>query len=1044
MISAPVTTVAFTTDANSGIGTASQYGSSGYTHALAFNTSGLTVNGLAFNNGSQSGTNYSTSNWANNFTTGSFAGAGTSTNTLLGNFIYGPGGNGSVQTLTVTGLTPGSLYDARVYYRNFDTVGTSRAANWTFNSGSGVTTSVFANEDANATGNYIDIPYQVGASGTLVLSATDTSGNSWHMYGFTNQLVSAIAGSNLLPTTTALQIKTGATLDLSGVSQTVASLADGSGGGGAIINSAGLLPVTFTINPASGSTAFSGTISDSGSSNAVTLAKTGAGTQVLTGANTYSGATTINGGTLQLGDGTSGHDGSLATSSVVDNSALVYNIFGTQTPAFAISGTGSLTKQGAGSLTLIAAKTYTGATTISAGTLLLGDGTSGHDGSLTTSSIANNGVLVYNIVGAQSGAYPITGTGTLTKQGAGTLSLSGASSYSGGTTVNNGIISFGKSSLGTGPIAFTGGSLQFATGNTQEISNIRNSTTAVSIDTNGNVASSSVIDSTNVAGLIKNGSGALVLLGSQTYGGSTSVNGGTLRLAPATSALSIVNPGFETPAFGANGWSYGPTGAGVGWTLPPTYSGIARNGSPWVTTAPEGVQVGFVQNTTTMTQSISVGTTGYYDVSFQAANRPTYSASDLALQIDGVTVGTWAAATINNGAVFKSFTVSGIPLSAGSHILGFAGTQSRPADSATAIDSVVASGYAAGLLPATTALSISNGGTFDVNGNSQTVASLTGVAGSQVLLTGSGALTTGGDNSDWTFAGTFGGSGTLTKTGAGTLTLTGASTHTGPTVVSGGTLRIGDGTIGHDGSLTTSGVTNNAGVTYNLFGNQSVSYPITGSGTLRKQGAGTLTISGPGMGFTGATTISGGRLQLEGASAAAPATSAIAVNAGGTLGFTSAAASTMTLGGAMTLGGGTVNFDIGSAGVNDAINVNSLTLTANSGFTFNAIGAIDSTSTYTLLTSTSAINASSFTIAGQTVGKLVLSPVINSNSITLTPVLQQAIWNIATGGDIGARTAQLAQLHAERRRRRRLVWYGNHRAGDDQSSMHRKPSVFLL
>ena len=996
---------------------------------MAFNGSGLTINGLAFTNASQSGTGYSTFNWGS-MTNGSFSGAGTNTNILFDNLLYGPGGNGSVQTLTITGLTPGSSYDARVYYRDWDGVGGGpRAANWTADPGTGVTTTLNGvDQDANGTGNYLDFRYQVGASGTLTLSATDLNANSWHLYGFTNQLISSIAGSNILPTTTPLQISSGATLDLNAVSQTVASLAGPSGG---TVTDSSAIAATLTIAPASGSTIYSGVIQNgTGTVSLQMFGATGA-VESLAGANTYTGGTTLAGGTLSLGS--SGAIGSTGTitftggtlqftaanpntsdySSRYSTAAIQAFIIDTngQNVTFGTgmaSSGGTFTKVGAGTLTSIAANTYTGATMISAGTLQLGDGTSGHDASLATTNITDNSALVYNVFSNQSGAYSIIGTGRLTKLGGGTLTLSGAGSYSGGTTVNNGIINFANSSLGTGPITFTGGSLQFATGNTQELPVIKNSTSVVSIDTNGNTGASLAVDSTNTAGFIKNGAGALVMLGGSSYSGSTTINGGTLRLGAATSAFTIVNPGFETPVFGAGAWAYGPTGAGIGWTFPATYTGIANNGSPWVNTAPQGVQAAFVQSTagnpqSTISQSISIGATGNYDINFEAANRPGYSSSNLALQIDGVTVGSWAAATINDGAVFQNFSLLGIPLTAGPHTLAFTGTLPGGTDSATAIDNVTTGGYAAGALPATTALAVSSGGTFDVNGNSQTVASLTGVSGSQVLLTGSGALTTGGDNTDSTFAGTIAGSGMLTKTGGGTLTLTGANTYTGATVVNGGTLRLGDGTSGHDGSLTTSGITNSAALTCYIFGNQSVSYPITGGGTLLKQGAGTLTISGSGMGFTGATTISGGRLQLEGASAASPATSSITVNPGATLGFTAGAASTMNLGsGAMTLAGGTVNFDIGSTGVNDAINVNSLTLTNNSFFTFNAIGAIDSTSTYTLLTSTNPISAGSYTIAGQTVGRLTLDPVINANSITLTPILQQGVWNIPTGGNWSA------------------------------------------
>lgn len=94
------------------------------------------------------------------------------------------------------------------------------------------------------------------------------------------------------------------------------------------------------------------------------------------------------------------------------------------------------------------------------------------------------------------------------------------------------------------------------------------------------------------------------------------------------------------------------------------------------------------------------------------------------------------------------------------------------------------------LLPASTAVSITaSGAALDLNGNDQTIGSLTGVAGSEVLL-GSGSLTTGGDNSSTNFAGAISGSGSLIKVGTGKFTLSGANTFTGPTSVNSGTLSL--------------------------------------------------------------------------------------------------------------------------------------------------------------------------------------------------------------------------------------------------------------
>jgi autotransporter-associated beta strand protein len=101
------------------------------------------------------------------------------------------------------------------------------------------------------------------------------------------------------------------------------------------------------------------------------------------------------------------------------------------------NGAGSIavTKSGSGKWTLSnSLNSYTGATTISAGTLEI-------QGSVASSSnISNSGTLIFNNASAQSYGNAISGTGTLTKNGAGTFTLAGTNSYSGSTTVSAGTL----------------------------------------------------------------------------------------------------------------------------------------------------------------------------------------------------------------------------------------------------------------------------------------------------------------------------------------------------------------------------------------------------------------------------------------------------------------------------------------------------------------------------------------------------------------------------------------------------------------------------
>ena len=93
-----------------------------------------------------------------------------------------------------------------------------------------------------------------------------------------------------------------------------------------------------------------------------------------------------------------------------------------------------MTKLGAGDLVLTSSNTYTGLTTISAGTLQLGNG--GTTGSLPTgSAIVNNGTLAFdrgnNVSQGLDFASAISGTGGIAQLGPGTLNLTGNNSYTG-------------------------------------------------------------------------------------------------------------------------------------------------------------------------------------------------------------------------------------------------------------------------------------------------------------------------------------------------------------------------------------------------------------------------------------------------------------------------------------------------------------------------------------------------------------------------------------------------------------------------------------
>ena len=123
-------------------------------------------------------------------------------------------------------------------------------------------------------------------------------------------------------------------------------------------------------------------LGDNGGKTAIT--KSGAGTWILTGNNTNSGTVTITPGMLQVGAGGSG---SLGSGNIVDNGSLDFNIAGTLTNG-TVSGSGSVIVDGPGTVVLPGNNTYSGGTTINAGTLQVGTG--GATGSYQAANI-NNG-----------------------------------------------------------------------------------------------------------------------------------------------------------------------------------------------------------------------------------------------------------------------------------------------------------------------------------------------------------------------------------------------------------------------------------------------------------------------------------------------------------------------------------------------------------------------------------------------------------------------------------------------------------------------------
>ena len=220
------------------------------------------------------------------------------------------------------------------------------------------------------------------------------------------------------------------------------------------------------------------------------LTKTGTGTLTLTGNNTYAGGTAINDGTLK-GNIASGTDLSIAAGAIYDGDNKARSVDGLNGGGKLLNTSGltvqsgdfagiidnsntSLTKTGAGTLTLTGNNAYTGSTTISEGTLK-GNIASGTDLSIADSATydgdnkarsvggLNGGGKILNTDGltVQNGTFGgvIDNSNTsLTKTGAGTLTLSGTNTYTGMTTVRSGTLALG-SDLTSNQLTLYGGTV---------------------------------------------------------------------------------------------------------------------------------------------------------------------------------------------------------------------------------------------------------------------------------------------------------------------------------------------------------------------------------------------------------------------------------------------------------------------------------------------------------------------------------------------------------------------------------------------------------
>jgi autotransporter-associated beta strand protein len=653
-----------------------------------------------------------------------------------------------------------------------------------------------------------------------------------------------------------------------------------------------------------------------------TLTKTGNGTTLLSGTNTYTGTTTISGGSLivsgLLGNGSYG-------GSIANSASLILSNSAAQTLSGAITGTGSFTKAGTGTTTLSASNNYSGSTVVNGGTLRAGansafgssnltvnagsvdfgsynhslgavslngeNAVAGGSGTVTGNSFAMNGV-------AGTVGVSIAGNGaTLNKSGSSTLTLSGANSYTGATTVNGGTLVAGSST------AFGTGDLNVNAGATADIGSNNLTQGAVTVANGASFNGSGVLTGTNFtlnnsgtvaatlagnANLTKGGSGTLTFTAANSYTGTTAINGGTVNLSGSSATLGAgdvsVASGATLAAGSASGSANTLTGnltvaGGANLNVGSgTYGGLTVNnltlgGSSGISTAvtfDAGLgansvitvngaltlnEGGVVVNLNNILNGITANTT--YTLanygSLSGSGAWTLASSDISFGING--------SLVNNGTSLQLVTVG--ETVAAAYWDGHLGNAWNAHDSTVGnftTDGLEGSTNYIGALPsAGTDVTFNNATNVSGNvlGQNFTIKSLTfsGTGNTEIVADGStlnslNGITVNSGSGTVSIGANITGAGGVTA--GSDLTLSGSNSYTGTTAVSGARLTAGSSSA--FGSNATVTIANSGVVSLNGNNATFASLSDDGSGVVNNNGTSNSVLTLKPSGFTSIST----------------------------------------------------------------------------------------------------------------------------------------------------------------------------------------------
>jgi len=667
----------------------------------------------------------------------------------------------------------------------------------------------------------------------------------------------------------------------------------------------------------------SGTISAVVAANGVNaFTKSGTGTLVLSGANTYTGVTTVSGGVLNLQNATA--LGSSATNGVTVNFGSELQLQG----GISIATAKTLTINGAGTDGTRGALDNVSGNNSYAGAIAMGSLSqiNSESGTLTLSG-GTSGVNALTLTGAGSGVESgaiANGGSTLTKNGTGTWTLTGTNTFTGGVTVNRGVLTVsGSGSLAsTGPLSLGGGTFNYnpSSAATQTISAFSTPANVpyagynvLDVGTNGTLATTTITtrgDEGNLIDFNDTTTGTITTKTANTNGilGTWAITGSGSTLAYVTSAgTGTANAAGNLSAYsgataatastttgGTTNYDYS-SGGTLGLSVASSAFTLRSTGGATTITAASGLTVNGLMNGGTGSLTISSGTV--------TIGNGTGTSRELDIVSNGQNI--TISSVIADSSSGTSYLAYGGP-GAGTLTLSGANTYSA----ATFVDSGTLALTGAGTLGAGSA-SLADLATVDLGGTSQSVGALNGYG---VILNSSGSTTstlTFGNGAvatpaNGTFSGVIednsgsGGTVAVVKSGTGFEVLNGANTFTGGVTVNSGMLIVGSlssvGTaqaLGKSGTVTLAGTSaGGPGILQYTGGTGTLSQAVTVAtgkfGTIYNFGSGVLTLAGAISKSGSVLNLTGGKFVETGGITGALANSDLNVVNNATVGLTTA------------------------------------------------------------------------------------------------------------------------------------------------------------